>query len=146
MADPKKKNDGPVLLDHEFDGIREFDQKLPNWWLFTLYGAIAFSVVFWFIYIHGAGEDDITELHRQMALIEKAKLSQSFDITNNDRFWQMAANTTMVNEGHDLFMQHCKTCHGANLQGGIGENLVDNQWKHGHMPSAISSTIYDGVL
>ena len=43
------RNNNITLLEHNYDGIQEFDQKLPNWWLFTLYGAIAFSIVFWIV-------------------------------------------------------------------------------------------------
>ena len=49
---PRQKKGEVILREHEYDGIQEFDQKLPNWWLFTLYIAIAWSVVHWFLYYH----------------------------------------------------------------------------------------------
>lgn len=141
----KPKNDEPVLLEHEYDGIQEYDQRLPNWWLFTLYGAIVFSVAWWFLQIQ-AGIPDVEErLMHEMRLIEQARLAQSFDVTNNDLFWERVSNPDVVAQGEALFMANCKVCHGADLTGGIGLNLVDNQWKHGHQASDIYRTIWDGV-
>ncbi|MEM8954664.1 MAG: cbb3-type cytochrome c oxidase N-terminal domain-containing protein [Verrucomicrobiota bacterium] len=45
-----QKKAGVVLREHVYDGIREYDQRLPNWWLFTLYIFIVWFVVFWFAY------------------------------------------------------------------------------------------------
>ena len=47
------KEKGEIILrEHEYDGIQEYDQKLPNWWLFTFYGAIAWFIGHWAVYYH----------------------------------------------------------------------------------------------
>ena len=62
MNAPRKLNRNEVVLrEHSFDGIQEFDQRLPNWWLYTLFGAVAFSVFAWLFFVadNGAGADTV---------------------------------------------------------------------------------------
>ncbi|QYY36000.1 cbb3-type cytochrome c oxidase N-terminal domain-containing protein [Ruficoccus sp. ZRK36] len=135
-----------TLRDHVYDGIQEYDQKLPNWWLFTLYSAIIFSVGYWFFYFQSnVGMTDGERINAAMNRIERIKLSNSIDVTDNDLFWKMEANPEFVAAGEATFMANCAACHKSDLSGDIGENLVDNQWKHGHLPENIYATIYDGV-
>ena len=69
----KSVKDGPVLREHVFDGIEEFDQKLPNWWLFTFYIAIAFYVGYWVIYYSSDALKSPAEvINSQMAAINDA--------------------------------------------------------------------------
>jgi len=141
-----KKNE-VVLKEHTYDGIQEYDQRLPNWWLNTLYGAIIFSFVYWFFYFQtDTGKSDVAVLEAKMAAIEKAKMESSFDVTNDEMFWQMSNNSTYIENGKELYDQNCVACHGVDLKGGIGFNLVDSEWVHGARPSQIYNTIDQGVV
>lgn len=145
MSTPKNKNE-VRLLDHEYDGIREYDQRLPNWWLFTLYAAIVFAVGYWFFYFQtNPFDDDITRLHARMAEVEQARLEASLKMLNNQTLWEMSRNDAFVAEGRKHFMQNCTACHNTDLTGGIGFNLVDNEWIHGAKPTDIFKTVADGV-
>lgn len=147
MSKPSEKNpNGIYLREHTYDGIQEYDQRLPNWWLFTLYGAILFSVIYWFFHFQsGMADTDVQQLEVALNTIETTKLQNSIDVTNDSLFFEMSENTAFVQAGMSTYAQSCLACHGDKLQGGIGENLVDATWKHGSNPTAIYKTIYDGV-
>lgn len=134
-----------ALRPHTYDGIREFDKRLPNWWLWTLYLTIIFSVVYWFYYFTtGIGPDDRTVINHEMERIEVAKLAGVANL-NDDTLWQMSHNAAFVNVGKATFTTTCATCHKPDLTGGIGPNLVDQQWIHGGKPSEIYQTVSRGV-
>ena len=137
---------GVVLKEHSYDGIHEYDQRLPRWWLLTLYGAIVFSVIYWFVLDVKSytGRDNET-VDSMMAAIQAKKLASSIDVTNDDLFWQMSVSSEFVNAGQATFEANCIPCHGADLRGGIGFNLVDETWVHGAAPSQIYVTVSQGV-
>jgi cytochrome c oxidase cbb3-type subunit III len=134
------------LMDHSYDGIQEFDQKLPNWWLFTLYGAIVFSVLFWVIRHQWMNDEyDFQKLETELAMVEEAKLEQTLQMLNDDTLYGFAQNPEWVDKGRETFMTNCISCHGADLKGGIGVNLTDSEWLHGGKPTEIFNTITNGV-
>ncbi len=149
MSKQNQKPDEPKLRPHAYDGITEYDQRLPNWWLYTLYGTIIFSVIYWFFYHQSnASMSDVEKLEVAMMEIQATKLANSIDVSNDDLFYEMAENATFVSSGESIYNQYCMVCHGPNLEGitGLGLNLVDAEWVHGGEPSKIYQTIYDGVL
>ena len=82
---------GIKLRDHTYDGIQEYDQRLPNWWLYTLYGAIVFWVAYWFVYmIAGLMPTDGARVDAAMARIAATKMASSIDVTNDKLFWEMS--------------------------------------------------------
>ena len=144
---------GPKIRPHVYDGIQEFDQRLPNWWLYTLYGAIAFSIVFWFAHVTARVMPTDGELvEAEMAKIAATKLAASIDVTNDDVFWDMSRNAVFTDAGKETYVSLCAACHLASLKGkaenpgAVGPSLADNAWIHGGTPKEIYHTVATGVL
>lgn len=146
MSDDKKE---PVLLDHNYDGIQEYDNPLPNWWLFTFLGAIIFSAIYYIHYdISGAGPSLMDEFKASMVQLEAT--SQKGDHGGGQSEESLAA---FFNEegssalGKEVFGAKCASCHGPKGEGLIGPNLTDNFWIHGNgTRMAILSVVRAGVL
>jgi cytochrome c oxidase cbb3-type subunit 3 len=137
--------DAPVV--HEYDGIEECDNQLPNWWLWTLYGAIIFSIGYWFYYhtFHtGLGP---TAAYEAEDVIYKKK--QAEDAVKNaatpESLLAMTKDTNAVKVGKEVFTVNCVACHLATGGGSVGPNLTDPYWIHGGSPDKIYKTIKEGV-
>ena len=148
LLSPEDVPEGVILKEHAYDGIQEFDQQLPRWWLTTLYGAIVFSLVYWlFQHTFSIGQSEHHRIDTELARVEAIRLENSIDITDDALFWQMSGNPTFVQAGQEIFSSNCVSCHGANLEGSLtGVSLVDAEWLHGAAPSEIYYTIHNGVL
>jgi cytochrome c oxidase cbb3-type subunit III len=147
MSDPLQPPPPPedAFRPHSYDGIREYDKRLPNWWLGTFYGAIVFSIIYWLYYFTTAiGPDDRTVLAREMARIETAKLA-AISTLDDATLWKMSRNAGFVAAGQATFATTCATCHNIKLTGGIGPNLLDQNWIHGGRPTEIFHTVTTGV-
>ncbi|MFO7723968.1 MAG: cbb3-type cytochrome c oxidase N-terminal domain-containing protein [Oceanipulchritudo sp.] len=132
------------LRPHVYDGIEEYDNRLPNWWLWTFYLAVIFSVIYWFSFYNAeVMESDAATIESQMARVEEARLASVGEI-NNDTLWQMSRNEGFVSSGANIYKDNCVACHGAELEGGIGLNLADNEWKWGNEPVSIYTIVTRG--
>jgi cytochrome c oxidase cbb3-type subunit 3 len=148
MTSPESNDDKPVLMPHSYDGIQEFDQSLPNWWLFTLFGSIIFAVLYWAYFFHsGVAVDDHTALDADLSVLEAKQLAAVKDL-NDETLWKMSRNAQTVAEGQAVYTSLCITCHGPTLAGvkGIGFRLNDATWVHGNTPTAIYRNISEGVV
>lgn len=138
------------LRDHEFDGIREFDNKLPNWWLWTFFGAMIFSVVYWFGYqvLHvWPGSLESYQIEVKNAEAERDRLiAQTMDLTD-EGLLKLSKDPEVVARGKATFLGAgtCLSCHSAEGTGNIGPNLTDNYWLHGGKPTQIYKTVTEGV-
>ena len=144
---PDRNPDEPILMDHEFDGIREYDQRLPNWWLATLYGAIVFAAGYWYYHFQSnLGKDDRVTVAAEIAEIEAKSLAAVKEI-NDDVLWKMSKNAAVVASGEATFKGTCAACHGQDAKGmkGIGFNLVDGTWVHGNTPKAVFDNVMNGI-
>lgn len=160
MSDESHQNEeraleaGVTLREHVFDGIQEYDQKLPNWWLFTLYICIVWFVVYWFLYYQTSWLRDASSTFEQkLAAIEQTRneqLEAMMAKLDNDSLWEMSQNPEVVAQGKDVFMGKCIPCHGQDLSatmGGIklpGLPLNDTEWKHGGNPMDVFNIVTNG--
>ena len=131
------------LLGHadEADGIEEYDNPLPDWWVglfwFTIVWALGYGL--WYHVI--AHRSEVKSLHEEMAAAEARWPAEA-----------QAANTPFtvtpdeVTRGEAVFKQNCVACHGADMKGVIGPSLIDDEWIHGGQAAEILHTITTGVL
>ena len=135
------------LKEHEYDGIQEFDNRLPNWWLYTLYGAIIFAVGYWlFFHTWRWGPLQEERYTQEMAAAAEAQLArmEGQELTD-DTFILMAEVPDRVAAGRTVFEQFCVVCHLADGSGSVGPNLTDRYWLHGGRPLQIHDTVTNGV-
>lgn len=145
LPNPPSDHEDPVR-PHVFDGIQEYDKRMPNWWLFTLYGAIAFSLGYWaFYHAWQMGEDPGYALEQQMK--ENTMIAaRASGVVDDDMLWNLSRDPQMVEAGKATYGATCASCHQADLSGGIGPNLKDAVWIHGGEPAKIAEIISKGVL
>jgi len=142
MAD-KKDIERPYVVD----GIKEYDNPLPPWWLFLFYFTIVFAVVY-MVYIHMfAGSTLMDELSRDREqhanfLVEQAKLRGVDEGGLADRM----TDPQLIEAGAAIYQTNCGPCHGAKGEGLVGPNLADEYWVHGGAAEDILQVIADGVV
>ncbi len=137
-----------VMLDHNYDGIKELDNSLPPWWVAMFYISIGFAVVY-MTYYHftDAGPSSAEEYQMEVERAEKAV--QAYLATQANLVDE--SNVTVLTEAADLetgkniFNTNCAACHGMLGEGGVGPNMTDNYWIHGGSIKDIFKTIKYGV-
>ena len=143
-----------ILLDHEADGIKEFDNRLPRWWLWLFYITIAFAGVY-LAYFHalgiGRGAAARYEHERQLAqaLKDGGKSKQSGVAPASKMAESEIArkeDETTLAIGRAVFLQNCVACHKEKGEGLVGPNLTDEYWLHGGRFEDTVQTILNGVI
>ena len=141
----QEEND--IMLDHDFDGIKELDNKIPPWWNALFYGAIVFAIIYMIDYhIIGDGNVQINEYNKevQAATLQAELLSKSGALINEETV-VILSDVAALSSGKDIFIKNCVACHGVNGEGIVGPNFTDDYWIHGASIKNIYKTISDGV-
>ena len=135
-----------ILLDHDYDGIRELDNDLPPWWKYGFYLTVIVAVVY-LIHYHVArtGDLQLTEYENE---IEKGKQEMAEFMKNaannvDESSVKMLEGSDLEN-GKQLFISTCAACHGKLGEGGVGPNMTDAYWVHGGSLRDIFKTIKYG--
>jgi len=133
------------LLGHsdEADGIEEYDNPLPDWWLgmfwLTIFWAIGYGVHYHFI----ADKSFETVLAAEMAAAEVRYPAQAAAEAAAGADFAVTAEAAAAGEA--IYMTNCVACHSPTLEGGIGPSFVDDVWIHGGQAENILNTIQVGV-
>lgn len=136
---------------HTYDGIQEYDKRLPNWWLYTLYITIVFWLGYWGYYEwFKAGPTRAQAVAAEMQQVEAARLSVAK--LDDATLWKMSQTVAFVEAGQSTFVTNCAACHLASGRGksespvAIGPDLTDQIWIHGGKPTEVYDLIMKGVL
>jgi cytochrome c oxidase cbb3-type subunit 3 len=140
------ENEGQLLLDHDYDGIRELDNNLPPWWVYLFYACIVFAVVYLVRFeIMGADNQEM-ELKKEMAQakIEVAEYMKTAPDLMDEKTVTLLTDAAALAEGKTIFTTNCAACHRADAGGQIGPNLTDDHWILGGGIKNVFHTLVNG--
>ncbi len=136
----------PLLLDHEVDGIRELDNKLPRWWVWLFYLTIAFAGLYLMYYhVLGSGQIMAREYAAEMKIGNAIKGASMARFESGIDALEPSKDPYVISQGQQTFASLCAPCHRADGGGLVGPNLTDDYWIHGAKFSDNVKTIWNGV-
>jgi len=135
-----------LLMDHDYDGIRELDNNLPPWWVYLFYACIVFSVIYLVRYEIMGAPDQETELKNEMAQakIEVAEYMKTAPDLMDENTVTLLTEAADLTSGKTIFETNCAACHRADAGGQIGPNLTDDNWILGGGIKKIFHTVTNG--
>ncbi|QBZ98942.1 cbb3-type cytochrome c oxidase N-terminal domain-containing protein [Flavobacterium sangjuense] len=140
------EEEADVMLDHNYDGIRELDNVLPPWWVYLFYGTIIFAGIY-LVRFHVMGDynqdqEYLTEVREAKAVVD-AYLKTAPDTMNKDKV-TLLTDAPSLAAGKAIFQTNCIACHRADGGGQIGPNLTDQYWINGGGIKNVFNTIMEG--
>jgi cytochrome c oxidase cbb3-type subunit 3 len=137
-----------VDLGHDYDGIRELDNRLPPWWLAIMYGSIVFAFVYYYYY-HFSGNEWSSRMEYEIAMEEaedqKARFLARMANAIDENSVSLLTDEKSLADGLAIYTANCVACHGIYGEGGVGPNFTDKYWIHGGAISNLFKTIKYGV-
>lgn len=140
------ENEGLLLLDHDYDGIKELDNNLPPWWVYLFYAGILFGVVYMVRYEILGADNQETELKKELAQakIEVAEYMKTAPDMMDEKTVTLLTEPADLAAGKEIFTTNCVACHRADAGGQIGPNLTDDNWILGGGIKNIFHTLVNG--
>ncbi len=140
------------ILDHDFDGIQEFDNPIPTW-LASLFGiSIAVGVGYALYYPSLPGFSGISgwssaqQYDAQMKVEEEryAPLRAEAEKKTLEALAQLSHDQATVAAGREVFAHRCSPCHGENAEGRVGPSLTDSTWLYGGDTKSVLQSVREG--
>ena len=141
--------DDQVILGHKYDGIREYDNPMPGWWVALFIGAIV-VMPFYALGVHVFGwidtyEENLAEAQADLAAVREAyRAGGGFD-ASPAALAAYVDDAAFVQDGGVNYQTVCAACHGGAGEGLIGPNLTDAYWLHGGKPEDVYEILQVGV-
>ncbi len=142
--------------DGDHDGIHEYDNPLPTWFLYLFLGSILFSCLYSAYYFAhsqavakaaGVGvnlSSSGVRLKIEQVRAEAALAGQEAKELHGEELLSFLKSPGNVSQGESVYKTNCASCHGDQGQGTVGPNLVDRYWLHGGSPDALVESISHG--
>ncbi len=138
--------EGDLELDHNYDGIKELDNKLPPWWLYSFYASIIFAFGYLAYYHILGGESQHMEFEEEMVAaklaVEEYKKTAP-DLVDAESV-ELLTDAADLDKGDAIYQANCMACHAADGGGGIGPNLTDEHWILGGGIKNVFNTVSEG--
>jgi cytochrome c oxidase cbb3-type subunit 3 len=140
------------LLDSNYDGIQEYDNDLPLWWIYLFVLTVVFAVVY-VVWLHFGGGLDQEELfaadmrayREQLARLEEQRRGGEASVDVGSVLLALAKDSAVLRQGENIYLGKCMACHAQQGQGLVGPNLTDDYWIHGGLISDLRTVILNGV-
>ena len=140
------EEEADILLDHDYDGIKELDNALPPWWKYGFYITIVIAVIYVFnFHVWGIGKNPEQEYAEEM--LEGKRMEELYKAKTKDLVDEnnvVISDAVGIETGKIMYTQSCVACHGTKGEGGIGPNLTDEYWIHGGSMNNIYNTLKIG--
>lgn len=143
------EKEATILLDHNYDGIRELDNHLPPWWTYLFIGTIIWGVIYLFAYhITDSLPLSISEYDNEVAVANdqiKKRKAAAPGIQIDESNVLATTDASDLKDGKSIFTSICASCHRTDGGGDIGPNLTDDYWKHGGSMTDVYKVVKNGV-
>ena len=141
------ERENEILMAHNYDGIRELDNKIPPWFSLLFYGTILFGIIYMIQYhVIGSGQVQEEEYIEEIRLAEAERhiLIKSGAFLNEETV-TLTTDAGALSNGKSIYDKNCASCHGFNGEGLVGPNLTDEYWIHGGGIKNVFSVVKYGV-
>ncbi len=142
------EEEASIMLDHDYDGIKELDNNLPPWWKYGFYLTILIAVIYLINYhvIKTAplqAQEYTNSIKKAEAEIAEFMKNSANNVDESNV--KVLTDVSDLNSGKDIFISTCAACHGKLGEGTVGPNLTDDYWIHGGGMKDIFKTIKYGL-
>lgn len=146
----------PLVLDaknttgHSYDGIEEFNNPLPRWWMWLFWMTVVIGIIYLMLYpglgkFKGMLNWTSQKQYNTQRVFAKKEYEPIFKKYYKEPIVILAKDPKAMQIAQRLFANNCAGCHGINAQGAVGfPNLTDDDWLHGGTPEIIETTILNG--